>query len=380
MRDRQDAAVHLLIRSQSTGGGGQEFTLQYIGLKEFQGVNDEIKFTTAQTDTDDEVRRVQTQRIGLGLARYVARHSIANQVRISYEAPGGTTTTPAQQPKDPWNLWVFRVGVSGSFSGESQSTRNSLSGSFRATRVSEKWKFLMSGGAFRSHNRYVLSDSSEFESTNARYDANTLLVRSLGDHWSLGLEQSTVRSTFDNYDFQVDLSPGVEFDLFPYAESSKRQLVFVYSVGMTHSNYTDTTIFNKIRETRPRHRFTIAAQAVQPWGSLSGQIQLSSYLDDFGSNRGSIFGGCEIRLFRGLNLNLFGSYSRVRDQLSLPKSGATDEEILLQLKQLKTSYFYHGSVGLSYTFGSKFNNIVNPRFNNSGGGNCFCAGGSCFCS
>ncbi len=381
VRDRQDADVHLLITSQGTGGGGREYALQYIGLRAFQGLTDEIKFTTAQSDTDDDVRKVMTQRIGLGLARYVARGNFAGQVKITFEAPAGTTVGGEQKPKDPWNLWVFRFGVNGSFSGESQSSRNSLSGSFRASRVSDTWKVQISGGAFRSRSRFTLSDSSELITRNIRYNGSALVVRSLGEHWSLGIEQNAVRSTFDNYDSRLELSAGLEFDIFPYKESSKRQVVFVYSAGVTRSNYTDTTIYNKVEETRPFHKFILAAEAVQPWGSLNAQISLSSLLDDFGFNRGSIDGGLDIRLFRGLNLNLFGSYSRVRDQLSLPKAGATNEEILLQLKQLKTSYFYFGAVGLSYTFGSKFNNVVNPRFNRAGGGgNCFCSGGSCFCS
>jgi hypothetical protein len=70
---------------------------------------------------------------------------------------------------------------------------------------------------------------------------------------------------------------------------------------------------------------------------------------------------------KGLQLNLFGSYGRVRDQLYLPREGATDEEVLLRLRQLQTSYRYFFSVGLSYTFGSLFNNIVNPRFGGSEG-------------
>jgi hypothetical protein len=51
----------------------------------------------------------------------------------------------------------------------------------------------------------------------------------------------------------------------------------------------------------------------------------------------------------------------VRDQLSLAKAVASDAEILLRLRQLATSYTYGGSLSLSYTFGSLFNNVVNPR-------------------
>ncbi|HEV8613624.1 MAG TPA: hypothetical protein VGQ73_08925, partial [Gemmatimonadales bacterium] len=220
------------------------------------------------------------------------------------------------------------------------------------------------------------------KSTTSRYSAGLLLARSMGDHWSLGLQGSVLRSTIENYDLNVQLTPEVEYDVFPYKESSRRQFVLVYAAGLTYSNYQDTTIFNKLKETRPSHSLTAAAEAVQPWGNLDGRLVLSSLLNDFTKNRISIFGSCEIRLIRGLNLNVGGGYSRVRDQLSLLKTGLSDEDILLRLKQLKTSYFYNGFVGLSYNFGSKFNNVVNPRFTHSGGGggNCECFGGSCFCN
>ena len=54
--------------------------------------------------------------------------------------------------------------------------------------------------------------------------------------------------------------------------------------------------------------------------------------------------------------------SRIRDQLSLPARGATDEEVLLRLRQLQSGYEYNVGVGVTYTFGSIFSSIVNPRF------------------
>ncbi|MFC1561269.1 hypothetical protein ACFL4V_02215, partial [Candidatus Latescibacterota bacterium] len=69
-----------------------------------------------------------------------------------------------------------------------------------------------------------------------------------------------------------------------------------------------------------------------------------------------------LRLFEGLSLNLHGRYSRIHDQLSLPGKGATEEEILLHRKQLATQYDFFTYFGLSYTFGSIYTNIVNPRF------------------
>jgi hypothetical protein len=69
LRDRQDASVHLLVTSQGTGGGGQRYTLRFIGLRDFSGVDDEFSFASRQSDTFDEIRALLAQRIGLGLAR-----------------------------------------------------------------------------------------------------------------------------------------------------------------------------------------------------------------------------------------------------------------------------------------------------------------------
>jgi len=54
--------------------------------------------------------------------------------------------------------------------------------------------------------------------------------------------------------------------------------------------------------------------------------------------------------------------------LSLVKGGASREEILLKRKELATQFRYFTYFGLSYTFGSIYNNVVNPRFGNSSGG------------
>ena len=64
----------------------------------------------------------------------------------------------------------------------------------------------------------------------------------------------------------------------------------------------------------------------------------------------------------GLSLSVVGSASRLRDQLSIPHRGATPEEVLLNLRRLRSGYEYRLNVGLTYRFGSIFSSIVNPRF------------------
>ena len=67
-------------------------------------------------------------------------------------------------------------------------------------------------------------------------------------------------------------------------------------------------------------------------------------------------------------LPIFGAFaSSVHDQLYLPKGDATDEQILTQVRALATSFQRGGSVSVSYTFGSIYNSIVNPRLDVMGG-------------
>ena len=75
----------------------------------------------------------------------------------------------------------------------------------------------------------------------------------------------------------------------------------------------------------------------------------------------------DVRLFKGFTFDMFGSVSRRRDQLSLRRGTASTEEILVRQRELATGYSYDIGFGLSYSFGSIYNNVVNPRFRNAGG-------------
>ena len=73
----------------------------------------------------------------------------------------------------------------------------------------------------------------------------------------------------------------------------------------------------------------------------------------------------DVRLFKGLSVNLFGDYVVLHDQIYLAKGDLTPAEVLLRQSQLATSYNAFIFLGLNYTFGSVLNNIVNPRFSSA---------------
>lgn len=193
-------------------------------------------------------------------------------------------------------------------------------------------------------------------------ELNAIVVGSLNDHWSAGGFSSVRSSTFNNYYLRAELMPAIEYNLFPYHESSRKQLLFMYRAGINVFNYREETIFDKTEEQLLSHALNIAMEINQPWGEIRASIEGSNYLHDFTKNRLEIFGDIEVNLFRGFSLNVRTEYTMIRDQLNLPKGGASRDDILLQRRELATDYEFEMRVGISYTFGSVSNNIVNPRF------------------
>jgi hypothetical protein len=362
VRNRQDAQVHLLVASRGTGGGGREFTLRLIGLESFSGRDHELITTTPQIATDDERRRALAQAIRLGLAGYAASTGLGPRLDVTYEPPPEQRAGQVQQPRDPWNLWVFTVSVNGNFSGESRSNSSNVGGSLRASRTAEDWRMSYSARGSRRSIDATFEDGSKFESVTTSSGADAIVVRSLGDHWSVGVEGEFEQSDRENYDAAFRIAPGLEFNVWPYAQSSRRQLIVRYDLGLNRYNYADTTIFNQVKETRGDQRLTLALATREPWGSSGVSVQGATYLHDFSRNEISVSGGIELRVYKGLSLDASASYSRVRNQLNIAKGGASDEDVLLFLRELETAYRYHVSVGIRFTFGSVYNNIVNPRF------------------
>jgi len=368
MRDRRDADVHVLVTTQETGGGGTEYTLKFIGLGSFAGVEQTLRYSAPQTSTADERRKGIAEVIKQGLVRYVSESPQAQRLKITFSPDEGAAKPGAQ--KDPWNLWVFRTNVGGSFNGEQSNTNRSIRGSASANRTTDDWRLSFAANANYRSEKFQLSDTETFLTVSRNSGGEATIVKSLSQHWSAGLLGNAQSSTFLNYDLRLRIASGLEYDIFPYSQSTRRMLTFQYTVGFDSHNYREETIYEKTGEELIDHKLTTSLSLRQPWGTASGSVDFSQYLTDPGKYSISAFGGTNIRLFKGFSFNIFTELSRTRDQIYLPKGEATTEEILVRQRQLATGYQYFLNFGISYSFGSIFNNIVNPRFG-GGGGNFF---------
>jgi len=362
VRDRKEAQVHVLITTLATGSGGREYTISFIGQFDFEGINDIQKYFSERTDTQDEIREGLTNTIKIGLAGYAAKTPIASRIRVSY-----SEKAEQKAVEDRWNSWIFSIRGNTRYSGQKSYESSSLSGSFSASRITEDFKTSMSVSASHNKDDYTYDDET-IESIQNEMNFSGLFVKSIGDHWSVGAFVRGDSSTYENIKYSINASPAIEFNLFPYSESTRRQFRFLYRFGFNAIRYREETIYDKTSENLWNQSLSATFDIKEKRGSISTTLSGSHYFHDFSKNRVNIFSILNIRLIKGLSFFAIGSGSRVRDQLSLVKGEASLEDVLLRLTQLETGYSYFFIVGMSFTFGSIFTNVVNPRFGSSGSG------------
>lgn len=378
VREPQDADVYLLVTSQTTGAGGQSYDLFFMGQKRFEEKVDTLKFISAFDATQDELRRGLASIIKIGLMRYVGLTPSAEDIVIQMRegeagaAPGeggsgggrrGGAMATAED--DPWNFWVFRARLNGFANGESTRKYFNGSGSFTASRTTEDWKVSASVRTGFTENRY---DYEDLQSTTVKrnHSASGLVVKSLTGHWSAGLRASATSANVTNFDLKLDVAPVLEYNLYPYSESTRRMLTFQYAVEATYADYVEETVFFKNDEYLLGHEVVTSLDLTQPWGTSNIYAGAGHFFKDIDLHHIDIGGHVRVRLARGFSVNFGGNFSRIQDRISVARAAATVEDVLLERKQLQTDYYFYFNFGVSYTFGSVFNNIVNPRLGGGG--------------
>jgi hypothetical protein len=370
VRERTAADVHVLVTTQPTGGGGERYSLAFIGQNKFAGVVDTLAYDSPQAATEDETRRALVRTLQLGLIRYLARTSSAKRLAVTYTPAKGTDSSTATATRDPWNAWVFSVSGNGNGNREENYSGLYINARVAANRVTDAWKTSLSVGENYNESRFSF-DGANSLFVQRSYSANLLQVKSLGERWSAGVKGNFNSSTYLNQRASTRLTPTVEYDLFPYKESTRRQLRFQYGVGLSTFNYYDTTVFNKLKETLPVQVFSTAFSQRQTWGSLNAGVDAVSYLSDLSRRKLTYSLGGDVRVFKGLSVNFYTVYQSIHDQFYIPKEGITRDAALLRQSQQSTRFSQFFFVGLNYSFGSVLNNVVNPRFGGGDGGGGF---------
>lgn len=355
VRDKAVADLMIIYTSQSTGSGGKEHTYYMEGQLRYEGEMDTLVFSTNTNDTADEIRSSKVRILKMGLAKYIVNTPLAKYFDLNFNKPISSEVTT-----DNWNNWVFNLGLNGGLNGSESSTNVSLGGHVNVSKVTEDWRL-----SFTAYNNYSKTDFNYYGITASTTEKGSGfasdIVRSISDHWSVGAEGNITSSIFNNYHLKVKAQPVIEYNFFPYSQSTRRQLRLVYGIGASYNNYMDTTQFFKTEEYLFSHMIHSSYNIIQKWGTIGVSTTWSNYLHDFSINNFNIGSLVSLRVVKGLSVTVYATYSFIHDQVSLRKGDVSAEDVFLNRQELSTSFSFHSGFGISYTFGSLYNNIVNPR-------------------
>jgi hypothetical protein len=294
----------------------------------------------------------------MGLMRYVARTPLFEEIEINHLGVSEET-----EVIDNWDYWVFQLEFDPEFELEESLKSINWDNSVEATRITHAMKYELRADMRFRETKYTYEDTTYIRDRNS-WSIDNLLVGSISDHWSAGVRADLSSSTYRNLNSSLDIVPSVEYNIFPYTESTRRQLRMLYGIGYSYNNYIDTTIYNKTEEHLFEQSLDVAYQVQERWGQINISLEASTYLHDLSLNRIELDGFVSIRIIKGLSLMIRGGVARINNQITLPKGDLDEADILLQLQELQTAYSIDGGIGFTYTFGSIYNNIVNPRFGN----------------
>jgi hypothetical protein len=358
----------VFIRDQGLSGGGRRYEFNLIGQRDLAETQVEFSLSTTAVMTGAEVDRLLADRLELALMGFLAGTAYAEYFELTRlkdfsvdtsETEGATTT--ATSANDPWRGWIFEAYGNFSFEKESLRERNSYRLGIDIDHVTPEWRVRINPDWFHEARVVKQEGEDDITATQRRARLNWSVVKSLGQHWSAGLFNRVEENTYTNIALGIWIAPAIEYNIFSYDEVPFKEFTIAYRIGMVRNNYIAETIFLKTEENLARHILDADLRLRQTWGNVFAGVSYRNFLQDWKRNRFSLNARFDVRVAKGLFVNFGGKYEIINDQISLVRGDATLEEILLGQTQLATNFELEFRLGMSYTFGALYNNIVNTR-------------------
>lgn len=359
VNDRTEADIHILFTDQRTGSGGREYLLLFMGQNNFAGINDTIKYNINQIDSQDQRRSKMVEALKAGLTKYIFKSPVADRMKITFT--DGNGDSPSTEISDDWDSWVFRTSLNTSLSGQQTAKHGNIGSSISINRVTEESKIYLYASFNYNESNYDYGET-KITSISRRQNISGSYIGSISGNWSWGLWSSLTKSTYSNLNLAFSIAPGIEYNFFPYSEANQRQFRVEYRVNINYNKYELETIYFKMKETLLSHLLRFSFELIEPWGNAGFRLSGSNYLHDFNLYSLSTDGFISVRLLKGFSFDVRGGYSKINNQLALPRGQASLDEVLLARKEIATQYSYNFGIGISYSFGSIYNNAVNSRF------------------
>jgi len=356
VNNRQSSDLHVMINSTATGGGGDKYNLIILGRNEFNQRADTLNFNTYISESNHEIRQKVVNYLKAGLLRYGLDKNTVGGINIQSDLTRDTV-----QQTDNWNNWVFTIDMDTKLKGEKRSSEKNLGLSFEAKRITKEWKSINKINLDYDNEVYRL-DSGNVVGITKKGKFDGLLVKSLNEKWSAGSKFSLNSSTYHNLKSSFSLFPALEYNIFPYSESVYKLLTINYGIGYKHNKYIYKTIHGKKEENLFLHRFDADLEVNQSWGGINISVQAQNYIPQVEFNHLRLHSFVHFNIIKGFSIYWYGHGSFIYDQIALTNAEKSDAAVLLNLRQSKTDYSYSTGIGFEYSFGSIYNNVVNPRF------------------
>ena len=357
VRDRTLSDIEVFVFEISNASGGRKYSFEYKGKNAFQNMDNEISTNIPSNLTFVEAREKLLKTYKLGMVFFLQNTSFQNQLEVNFY---DDKNKPEELSLDQWKNWVFEVSGSFNLENEKSIKEEEYNLGLEVDRVTEMWRIRSDFGMRRSV-KFFSGDEESYNSERKRTFFSGSIVKSLSNHFSTGVFGYYLNDTFRNYRSFVNFSPALEYNFIPYSEVLTREITLAYKIGYNFYEYFEKTIYGFLNQEMFNQSLTLNLRYREKWGSIYSYLVASQFLDQPDQNRLTLNNNINLRIVRGLSLRISGNFQLIRDQINLPQGEASIEDLLLRQRQISTNFQNRISLGLSYTFGSIFNNIVNTR-------------------
>ena len=354
VRDQDLADVEIIIRDVRTPTGTRSFEIEIDGNNEFKEISSSTIVSGYVTDTSGTLRDKLLNKLKLSLVPFLDKANYVIKVDID------SNFDEVIVNDEKWKNWVFEL--SGSYNSDKEESRktNRYEIQFEIDKLTEDWRIGMEISRNESNRKFISNDdiyTSNRKSTSFR----GRVIRSISDHFSAGIFFGAYQNTYENIDFNRYLAPAIEYSLYPYKDVLSKEITLAYRIGTGKRNYIEETIYGYTEQKLTSQTLSLNIRFRQKWGNISSYINGTQFLNDGTKKRFSLRSDLDIRVFEGLAVRLSGNINLIREQYSLAAGNTSVEDLLLQQRQIATDYRTNFSIGLSYTFGSIYNSIINTR-------------------
>ena len=354
VRDQNLADIEIFILDVRNPTGTRTFEIKVDGNNEYQEISSSTFVSGYANDTSSTLRDKLLNKLKLALIPFLDKASYNLKVDVDSNFDDLTVND------DKWKNWVFEL--SGSYNDDKEESRktNRYELEFEIDKLTPEWRIGMEIKRNESNGKFFSNDKV-YTSNRKTTSISGRVVRSISDHFSAGIFSSAYQNTYENIDFNRYIAPAIEYSFYPYKDVLSKEITLAYRIGIGKRNYIEKTIYGYEKQKLSSQTLSLNIRFRQKWGNISSYLNATQFLNDGTKKRFSLRSDLDLRVFEGLAVRFSGNVNLIREQYSLAAVSTSIEELLLQQRQIATDYRTNFSVGLSYTFGSIYNSVINTR-------------------